>query len=627
MDKDSASRPIIYFQLDMFKRVIISVAVCTSLLVLYFSAVGRFETALTLFFGMVAFVSCYFLAKHKDIKLGTSLFLLIATSFACMFMWRNEGIFDEAILAFPGFLIFAVLLSSVKLAIVLFVIVAANMLLIGLVNEYGIYTHEANASNLDSAIILIIILLMVSFSVYLVSLSIQRLLSELGAENFKVKQSKKEIVRLQNHDPLTGLPNRVLAHNLFSDRIKIGAREDFETSLLFIDLDNFKDVNDTHGHAVGDGVLKTVAERLSKSLRETDAAFRFGGDEFIVLAMHEHESIRDNYSPLAEKLLAVLSKPIVLDKHQISLTVSIGIAVAPTDADTFDQLYQKADLAMYATKQDGRNNYRYFTSNMSKDSARQLNISQALRSALKNEEFALHFQSSQNIETGKIHSAEALLRWQHPEYGTISPSEFIPIAEQSGSIDAIGSWVLNEAVKACKHWHDSGFDEITVAVNVSAIQFNRGNFADKIKSVLSEHQLDGRFLILELTESLLFDMQDRLVETISMITQMGVKIAIDDFGTGYSNLSYLHKSNINILKIDRSFIQQVTTLTKEATIVETIVNMSKNLDMEVVAEGVECQETVQLLEKMNCLNGQGFFWSKALSNEDFMKFLTRNSRS
>jgi diguanylate cyclase (GGDEF)-like protein len=625
LDNNANSKPLMHFQLAMFKRVVVCVSLCILLLIGYFTSTQTITTVISLCIGLVLFIGCYLLAKHKDTKLGTSAFLITATVMTCYFMWRYEGLFDEAVLAFPGFLIFAVLISSVRLAIGLFVFVAINMLCIGLVNEYGLHTHAVGVSNLNSAIVLIIILLMVTLSVYLAAVSIHKLLAELGSENYKVKQSKKEIIRLQNHDPLTGLPNRVLAQSLFADRIKIGAREGFETSLLFVDLDNFKTVNDTYGHAAGDEVLKCVAKRLSRSLRETDAAFRLGGDEFVVLAMHEHNTSKPNHSALAEKLLNVISQPISLENHQVVLTVSIGISIAPRDASNFSQLYQKADLAMYATKEAGRNSYHYFTESMNSDSSRQLTILQALRRALANDEFKLHFQSTQNMKTGEIYSAEALLRWEHPELGSIGPAEFIPIAEQSGNIEAIGNWVLDEAVKACKHWHKMGFSGLRVAVNVSAIQFNRGNFVEKVKRALDKHQLEGKFLVLELTESMLFDMQNKLHDNIAAITNLNVKLALDDFGTGFSNLAYLHKSRIDILKIDRSFVSQIEQSSEDLAIVETIIAMAKNLNMEVIAEGVESDTIANSLCAMNCQLGQGFLWSKALNNEDFIKLLSRNN--
>ncbi len=563
-------------------------------------------------------LASYYLAKHHDPKLGTSLFFISITLTACIFMWRSEGLNDEAIVAFPGFLVFAMLVSSFSLARWLLIIVCCNILLNGFANQYGFYTNKVEPSDLNTAMVLVLVLIMVSIGVYLAFLNMQKLLIDLAAENQKVTQSKQEIIHLQNHDPLTGLPNRAMAEMVVRERLKIGSREGFETSLLFIDLDNFKTVNDTLGHAAGDTVLITVAERLMDCVRETDTVCRFGGDEFVIVAMHEHEGAPLHYSALAEKIIQVVSAPIKLEANNISPTVSIGISVAPAQASSFAELYQKADLAMYATKRAGRNSYQYFNADMNKDSARQLRISQDLRAALTKQEFRLHYQSTQQIDTQEIIAAEALIRWHHPELGEISPTEFIPIAEQSGFIGEIGYWVLREAVKTCKTWHQQGFSNLSVAVNVSAIQFHRESFEDKVKSVLQEFDLNGEYLILELTESVLFDMQSNFNSALQKITDLRVRIAIDDFGTGYSNLGYLHENDINILKIDRSFINKIFESQKDLAIVEMIINMAKTLGMKVVAEGVESeQQKVQLLN-IGCTYGQGYFWSKPINSEDFL---------
>jgi len=359
-------------------------------------------------------------------------------------------------------------------------------------------------------------------------------------------------------------------------------------------------------------------------VRETDTVCRFGGDEFVIIALHEHEGESLQYSALAEKILQVVSAPIKLEASNITPTVSIGISVAPGHATNFSGLYQKADLAMYSTKRSGRNSYQYFNAEMNKDSARQLRLSQDLRAALAEHEFSLHYQSTQLIEDEEIIAAEALIRWKHPELGDISPVEFIPIAEQSGFIGEIGYWVLREAVKTCKTWHEAGFTGLCVAVNVSAIQFQRGNFEDKVQEVLEEYNLKGEFLILELTESVFFDMHSRFNRALRKIIDMEVRIAIDDFGTGYSNLGYLHENDINILKIDRSFINKIFESEKDLAIVEMIVNMSKTLGMRVVAEGVESEEQKQQLLSIGCTYGQGYLWSKSVSSDDFLALVKSN---
>jgi diguanylate cyclase (GGDEF)-like protein len=621
---ESNNEPILQFKLHMFKQVIVASIVCGLLLAVYFAITQMWFAVSVFVVNILSFIVSYYCAKHYAPKLGTSLFLISVTLTACIFMWRSEGLNDEAVMAFPSLLVFAMLVSSFNLARWLLIIVCLNIVLNGLANQYGLYTNSVEASDLNTAIVLVLVLIMVSVAVYLASLNMQKLLVELAAENDKVTESKQEIIHLQNHDPLTGLPNRTMAEMVVRKRLKTGSREGFETSLLFIDLDNFKTINDTLGHAAGDTVLVTVAKRLLECVRETDTVCRFGGDEFVIVAMHEHEGDLLHYSVLAEKILEVVCEPIKVEANNISPTVSIGISVAPRHASSFAELYQKADLAMYSAKRAGRNGYQYFHTDMNKDSARQLRLSQDLRSALTNNEFRLNYQSTQQIDAGKIIAAEALIRWTHPTLGEISPVEFIPIAEQSGFIREIGNWVLKEAVKTCKAWHAGGFTDLCVAVNVSAIQFHRGNFEDKVKQVLEEYQLEGEYLILELTESVFFDMHSEFNSALLKLSDLNIQIAIDDFGTGYSNLGYLHENDINILKIDRSFISKIFESPKDLAIVEMIVNMSKSLGMKVVAEGIESEAQKQQLINLGCTYGQGYFWSKPVSSEEFLQLVKNN---
>ncbi|MBT1450165.1 EAL domain-containing protein [Glaciecola sp. XM2] len=615
---ESNGKPIVHFKLHVFQQVIVASILCSLLLTGYFALMQNWFAVGVFVANMLVCVVCYYIAERFEPKFGTSLFLVSATLTSCFFMWRSEGLNDEAILAFPALLIFAMLVSNLTFVRFLLLVICCNILLNGFANQYGFYVNETTPSDIDTAIVLILVLIIVSLSVYLAFVNTQQLLSDLAQENEKVTQSKQEIIRLQNHDALTGLPNRAMAEDVVRERLKLGAREGFETSLLFIDLDNFKTINDTLGHAIGDTVLITVADRLMNCVRETDTVCRFGGDEFVVIALHERDDHSPHYSALAEKILEVVSAPIKLDASNISPTVSIGISVAPGDATGFSELYQKADLAMYSTKRSGRNSYQYFNADMNKDSARHLRLSQDLRAALTNHEFSLLYQSKQMIETGEVVAAEALIRWEHPELGMISPVEFIPIAEQSGFISEIGYWVLREAVKTCKSWHDAGLANLCVAVNVSAIQFQRGNFEDKVQAVLEEYDLDGEFLILELTESVFFDMHSKFNVALCKIISLNVRVAIDDFGTGYSNLGYLHKNDINILKIDRSFIHKIFESDKDLAIVEMIVNMSQTLDMRVVAEGVESEKQRQQLLNIGCTYGQGYLWSKPVSSQAFL---------
>jgi EAL domain-containing protein (putative c-di-GMP-specific phosphodiesterase class I) len=344
-----------------------------------------------------------------------------------------------------------------------------------------------------------------------------------------------------------------------------------------------------------------------------------GGDEFVVVAHHNPEGLLG--SPLATKILTALKEPIELDGNQVSLSASIGIAISPQDGVEFDTLNQKADQAMYQAKDSGRNNYCYFNKDMTVNNKRQLKIAQELRRAIPNNQLSLHFQSKQSLVTGEITGAEALLRWNHPDLGNVSPVDFIPIAEKSGAINELGEWVLNEAIRACRHWHDLGFNTLPISVNVSSIQFKRGMFESLVKDTLLSHNLSGEFLILELTESMLLDVRNELAKSMQSLRAMGVRLAIDDFGTGYSNLGYLQKFDISMLKVDRSFVSKIDHSSQDLAIVKAIISMSKSLDMEVVAEGIETQNIVNELLRLGCQTGQGYFWSKPIEEQAFINYL------
>lgn len=540
-------------------------------------------------------------------------------------MWRNEGLTDEGLLVFPGLLIFSTVIANFRLTVGLLIIMSINILAIGYVNHFDIYINESNHSNLDVAFVLIAVLVLTTFSVSLISRDLNALLRKLEKENYKVKASKQEILRLQNHDPLTGLPNRILAKETFNRQVQLGIRENFNTALMFIDLDNFKSINDTMGHSAGDEFLKGVATKLKTHVRQTDTVCRLGGDEFVIISHHSED--KELSSTLANKILLSLREPIDTGDNQVALSASIGIAISPKDGTDFDELNQKADLAMYSCKESGRDSYNYYASNMSIDNLRRQRIAQELRTAISQNQLSLHFQTKQLLSNDEVTGAEALLRWQHPELGNVPPDEFIPIAEKSGAIIEMGEWVLNAAINACSQWHASGVNPISISVNVSTMQFKKGNFEQTVQKALSNHQLEGQYLILEITESMLLDIETDLTRSFNAIKAMGVRLAIDDFGTGYSNLGYLQKFDISMLKIDRSFVVKMNHSTQDLAIVEAIINMSKILNMEIVAEGIESQEEQKELLKLGCKIGQGYFWTKPIDNAAFSNYLLNNAKA
>ncbi len=431
------------------------------------------------------------------------------------------------------------------------------------------------------------------------------------------KRDESNIHYLAHFDPLTHLPNRLLLENRAQQSISIAQRAGTPLAVLFLDLDHFKNINDNLGHRVGDALLVELAQRLQKLIRDEDTVSRLGGDEFILVLPDTHP---DAAAYVAEKLLAAAAHPYRIQEHELILTASIGIAIYPQNGTDFDTLIKHADVAMYRAKNSGRNSYRYYTEEMQAKSARNLMLENALRRAMEQNQLAVNYQPQINISTGKLIGAEALLRWHHPELGLISPTEFIPIAEDSGQIYKIGAWVLRTAIQQLKFWIDAGIPPMIIAVNLSALQFRHAGLPDLITSLLNEIGLPAQYLELELTESVAMDEPLEAIAVMDNLHGRGVRMSIDDFGTGYSSLNYLKKFKIYKLKIDQSFIRDINTDPEDKAIVTAIINMAHSLGFQTIAEGVETAEQLDFLRIHNCDEVQGYYHSKPLSTEQFATF-------
>jgi len=440
-------------------------------------------------------------------------------------------------------------------------------------------------------------------------------------QSFAHKKSQQEsaamIEHLANYDPLTGLPNRVLLRDRVQQAIASASRAGQSLTLIFLDLDHFKAVNDSLGHSIGDDLLCGVARRLLGEVREQDTVSRWGGDEFVLLLP---DCTAEGATRVAEKLLASFAAPYQAEKHMLNSTPSIGIALYPADGKDFDSLAKAADVAMYRAKQDGRNTFRFFTPAMQVLSQRFLELESALRSALKNDEFFLHYQPQFAIEDGRLTGAEALVRWQHPTLGLISPGEFIIVAELSGQILQLGTWVMRQATRQAKAWQDEGLPPISMAVNLSAAQFRQTNLVQQTTTILSESGLDARYLELELTESLAMEDPHAAIKIIDALQATGIAIAIDDFGTGYSSLSYLKRFHISKLKIDQSFVRDIPGDPNDCAIVDAIITMARSMGFSTIAEGVETAEQLDFLRKHGCHEVQGYYFSKPLPADEFKAF-------
>ena len=393
-------------------------------------------------------------------------------------------------------------------------------------------------------------------------------------------------------------------------------------ALLFLDLDDFKHINDSLGHPTGDELLRAVSHRLTSDLRAGDTVCRQGGDEFLILLGNVgHE---DDIAEIGVKLLAQLTAPFVVDGHEISSSGSLGIALYPHDGSDFDELLKKADMAMYSAKSAGRNAMRYFDEGMNVGMQEHVQLVAGLRSALAQDELMLHFQPQFDLASGRIVGAEALLRWRHPKLGLVPPSRFIRVAEQSGLVVGIGAWVLREACRQMKAWHDLGLSDLVVCVNVSPVQFHRNGIELDIINALDASGLQARHLELELTESLLLQDSSAVSELLQRLRTLGVSLAIDDFGTGYSNLGYLKRFEVRRLKIDQSFIRRLPVDKHDEAIVRAIIQMANSLQLTTVAEGVESVEVLARLLDMGCTEGQGQHWSGALPAEEFLGFVRQH---
>jgi diguanylate cyclase (GGDEF)-like protein/PAS domain S-box-containing protein len=421
------------------------------------------------------------------------------------------------------------------------------------------------------------------------------------------------------HDFLTGLPNRMLLNDRVKQAIALAPRHLKKVAVLFLDLDGFKHINDSLGHPIGDKLLQSIAARLVTCVRGSDTVSRQGGDEFVVLLSEMQQS--EDAAITARRMLEAVAKAHSIDQHDLHVTTSIGVSIYPDDGLDVETLIKNADTAMYQAKENGPQSYRFFMPAMNVRAVERQSIEASLRRALERHEFALHYQPIINLRTWEISGAEALLRWTHPVRGNVSPAEFISVAEDCGLILSIGNWVLREACKQARAWVDLGLPLGTMAVNISAIEFRDEHFLEGVFGILKDTGLDPGSLELELTESVLMKRAESTESILKALRARGVQVAVDDFGTGYSSLSYLRKFSIDALKIDQSFVRQITTTPDETTIVTAVISMGRSLKLRVVAEGVETQEELAFLQAHQCDEAQGYLFSRPLLPEQFAKLL------
>ncbi|HEX4944982.1 MAG TPA: EAL domain-containing protein, partial [Usitatibacteraceae bacterium] len=433
------------------------------------------------------------------------------------------------------------------------------------------------------------------------------------------KEAEARIQFLAHHDTLTGLPNRVLLMDRLEFILASSRRRKARVGILFVDLDNFKTVNDSLGHAAGDTLLRQVATRIEGTLRSVDVVSRLGGDEFLVVL----PDLEDEHSPIAvaEKLLAAVSEPVVLEGQSLSVSPSIGIAIFPRDGANADTLIRNADAAMYLAKDRGRSNFQFFSEGLSQTASNTLSLETRLREAIREEGFVIHYQPQVRVDTGRLVGLEALIRWPQRDGTTVMPNDFIPVAERRGLIMPIGTWVLRNACLQNRQWQLAGLPHVPVAVNLSGIQFKQRNLVAEVERVLAETGLNAAWLEFELTESMLMEETPELMRTLDGLHELGVKVAIDDFGMGHTSLSHLKRFPIDRLKIDRSFVRDIAGDPDDRAITAAIIDLARNMGITSIAEGVESRAQLDFLAGRGCDEMQGFLTSPPLPAAEAAAFL------
>ena len=450
-----------------------------------------------------------------------------------------------------------------------------------------------------------------------------RMASKTARMADSLKRANDELQRLALQDPLTQLPNRVLLEDRIDQAVAHAERSSLKCAVLFVDLDRFKMINDSLGHFAGDELLRAVASRLQTLVRGEDTVSRLGGDEFVILLRDVTGT--ENAAEIAEKILLALREPFRIHEQELFVTPSIGISVSPVHGDTAQMLITRADAAMYNAKQAGRNNCRMYSSEFSTFFPERLMLENDLRRALGRREFELHYQPRVDIEEGRVVGMEALIRWRHPHKGLLFPDEFVPLAEDTGLIVPIGRWVIEESCAQNKAWQSAGLNKLQVAVNISGVQFRQKDLLDTIAHALASSGLPAECLEVEITESVVMQNPSEAIVTLEKLNQMGVQISIDDFGTGYSSLSYLKRFPIDKLKIDRSFIRDISSDMDDAAIVRATIGLAHNMRLRVVAEGVETDDQLQFLRSLGCDEYQGYHKSKPLTAVDFERNIRGDS--
>ncbi len=548
-------------------------------------------------------------------ELASVCILWSLTLLAAAAMAFNQGLYSPAVLVFPCVLVIANMLTRLRHFLLLLAFMTAAMTLMTWAEVSGRHHFSVAPAGWTQWVYSVVILVVFAVMVAMLAGDLRKALKALRAEVVRVNEAKEQIQYQATHDALTGLPNRLASQLIAQRAMAYAAKHGRQVALVFVNIDNFKHVNDSLGHRAGDELLRQAAGRLQANTRGRDTVARLGGDEFLLLLSDIGNA--NEAAATASHLLGVMIEPFRFESLPVGISCSIGIALFPGDGPEFDGLLQKADIAMHHAKEAGRNVLRFFDERMNANMLEDLNISTSLRGAIERGEFQLHYQPLVDLASGHLIGAEALLRWQHPERGNIPPGRFIPVAERSGQVVEIGQWVLNEACRQVQAWRGTRFERLVVSVNVSTVQFKRGTLEAVVAAALERHGTPPGSIELEVTESALIHDPESFVETLHGLKRLGLRLSIDDFGTGYSNLSYLQRFEIDKLKIDQSFVRRLSERSQDRAIVRAIIQMAKSLNLVTTGEGIEDDATLATLIELGCDQGQGFILGRPMSAADF----------
>lgn len=580
-----------------------------------YALLGRPLVVVILLVTVLLLAGAYGLMRQDRTTLAADWMLWVLTAMAGLLALVGQGLRDTALLAFPGLLVFAGMFWRRR---TLFGLLTAQVLmaaLIWLANTRGWYTSRFERAGLSQVLDIALILGLTSLAVWFLSEDLRQYFRQMRADNQRVRESLADLEFSTRHDVLTGLPNRRDARDTLQRLTQNRQGPPQALAVVLINLDNFKTINDSLGPQLGDDFLLALAQRLKGLKTPNELLFRVGGDEFLLLL--DQAEAREAALARVRTWMAAVEQPIVLGGVEIRITASAGMASYPVDGSSYTELLQRVDLAMQRAKAAGRNTLRVFDRDMSGDEADHLQLLADMRATLAAGGFALHYQPKVDLASGAVVGAEALLRWHHPERGWVPPAVFIPLAERSGLIVELGLWVLREACRQAGVWRREGWAGFQVAVNVSMVQFRRGDLPQRVRQALAEAGLPGAALELELTESLFADAMDEVEATLRELRTTGVALAIDDFGTGYSNLGYLKRFEIQTLKIDQSFVRRMADPTEDRALVGAIIHMAQQLGLQTVAEGVESEPIAQDLRALGCSYGQGYWWARPLPPDEF----------